>query len=185
MYGLFGNLQEISPGGYMEELFLERESARSYPKTGRFMLARYDALLVSPATSNTVAKIVHGIADGLVTNAVSLANKSDVPVYILPTDVGSKARSHTPYTINREICSRCEICPPRESCPRGAIKEQIDLSLCDGCGTCEALCEHKAIHPMELHVRTREIDRENIEKLKRIPGIVVLSSPDDIYDFQI
>ncbi|MCP8321658.1 MAG: archaeoflavoprotein AfpA, partial [archaeon] len=34
----------------------------------------------------TVAKIVNGIADTLVTNAVAQAQKGNVPVYILPSD---------------------------------------------------------------------------------------------------
>ena len=39
-----------------------------------------------PATANTVAKIVVGIADTLVTNAVAQANKADIPIYIFPVD---------------------------------------------------------------------------------------------------
>ncbi|MFX1475608.1 MAG: flavoprotein [Promethearchaeota archaeon] len=39
----------------------------------------YDFLVVMPATANTVAKIVHGIADTLVTNSVAQAQKTDVP----------------------------------------------------------------------------------------------------------
>ena len=42
----------------------------SYPITGRLSLGKYDLLIVTPATANTVAKIVHGISDTLVTNAV-------------------------------------------------------------------------------------------------------------------
>lgn len=43
-------------------------------------------LIIAPATANTVAKIVHGIADTLVTNAVSQTAKGDTPIYILPVD---------------------------------------------------------------------------------------------------
>lgn len=46
----------------------------------------YKFLLVMPATSNTVAKIAHGIADTLVTNAVAQAQKANVPIMIFPTD---------------------------------------------------------------------------------------------------
>jgi flavoprotein len=41
---------------------------------------------VAPATGNTVAKIVNGIADTLITNAVSQAMKGGIQVIILPVD---------------------------------------------------------------------------------------------------
>ena len=44
------------------------------------------ALVVCPATANTVAKIVCGIADTLLTNAVAQTAKSATPIYILPVD---------------------------------------------------------------------------------------------------
>lgn len=46
----------------------------------------YKALIISPATANTVAKIVCGIADTLLTNAVAQTAKSDTPIYIYPVD---------------------------------------------------------------------------------------------------
>jgi archaeoflavoprotein AfpA len=49
-----------------------------------FLVGRF--LIVAPATSNTVAKIVHGIADTLLTSGVIQALKADVPVYIMPCD---------------------------------------------------------------------------------------------------
>jgi archaeoflavoprotein AfpA len=53
---------------------------------GRLQLGEFDAVLVAPATSNTVAKIAHGISDTLVTNSVIQAVKGYVPVYIMPVD---------------------------------------------------------------------------------------------------
>ena len=47
---------------------------------------KIEFLLIAPATSNTVAKIVNGIADTLLTNAAIMALKAFVPVYILPCD---------------------------------------------------------------------------------------------------
>jgi len=47
----------------------------------------YTALLVAPASANTVAKVVHGIADALVPNMVAQAIKCSVPVHMLPTDL--------------------------------------------------------------------------------------------------
>ena len=53
---------------------------------GPLQVGHYDLLLIAPATANTVAKIVHGIADTLVTNTVSQTAKGDTPIYILPVD---------------------------------------------------------------------------------------------------
>jgi archaeoflavoprotein AfpA len=53
---------------------------------GPLQVGRYDALIISPATANTVAKIAHGIADTLVTNCVAQAVKGSTPVYIYPVD---------------------------------------------------------------------------------------------------
>ena len=140
MYGLFDQLSEISGGEYLEELFLEREEGASSPNAGRFMMNRYDLLIIAPATANTIAKIVCGIADSLPTNAAALANKGGVPVYALPTDVQDQAETEPPYSIDRDLCRQCDLCKPKEACPKGAIGEQIDLSKCDGCGVCKDLC---------------------------------------------
>jgi archaeoflavoprotein AfpA len=53
---------------------------------GWLQMKKYEFLVIAPATSNTVAKISLGIADTLLSNAVSMALKSSVPVYIMPTD---------------------------------------------------------------------------------------------------
>ncbi len=180
MYGLFDQLSLISAGGYMEEVFLEREEGASSPSTGRFMMKRYDLLIIAPATANTVAKIVCGIADSLPTNAAALANKGGVPVYVLPTDVLERTKTEPPYSIDRDLCIRCEVCEPKEACPKGAIGEQIDLLKCDGCGICRDLCPYGAISKAPISVVTRPLDKENIQRLRSIPGFVVLEGPEDI-----
>lgn len=55
-------------------------------KAGKVSLRGYDAVVVSPASANTVAKIANGISDSLVTTAVSLALKTGTKVYVVPTD---------------------------------------------------------------------------------------------------
>jgi archaeoflavoprotein AfpA len=49
-------------------------------------IRKYEFLLIAPASSNTVAKIVNGIGDTLLTNSAIMSLKAFVPVYILPTD---------------------------------------------------------------------------------------------------
>jgi len=53
---------------------------------GKLQTGHYDVFIVAPATANTVAKIAHGVADTLITNAVSQAAKAMIPVYIYPVD---------------------------------------------------------------------------------------------------
>ena len=53
---------------------------------GPLQMGYYDLLIIAPATANTVAKVVCGIADTLVTNAVSQTAKGTTPIYILPAD---------------------------------------------------------------------------------------------------
>jgi dihydromethanopterin reductase (acceptor) len=86
-YGLWDDLKEVSRVGYYQEVFTDEDQGASSFKAGRLFRGMYSALLVSPATANTVAKIVHGIADSLVTNTVAEAQRGSVPVFILPTDL--------------------------------------------------------------------------------------------------
>ncbi len=53
---------------------------------GWLQIRRYEFLIVAPATSNTVAKIVAGIADTMLTNATMQAMKAFCSVYIMPSD---------------------------------------------------------------------------------------------------
>ena len=53
---------------------------------GKLQIGRFDCFVVAPATANSVAKIAHGIADTIITNAVAQTAKSDTPIYVLPVD---------------------------------------------------------------------------------------------------
>ena len=53
---------------------------------GPLQIGRYDLLLVAPLTANSTAKIAHGIADTLVTNAVAQTLKGNTPVLLYPVD---------------------------------------------------------------------------------------------------
>lgn len=69
---------------------------------GDLQTGKYDALIISPATANTVAKIVHGIADTLLTNAVGQGAKGDTPIYIYPVD-NKKGKINTQTPDGREF----------------------------------------------------------------------------------
>ena len=53
---------------------------------GPLQTGHYKFLLVAPVTANTAAKIAHGIADSLISNAVAQINKTAIPAYLLPVD---------------------------------------------------------------------------------------------------
>jgi len=71
--------------GISDNVYVERDANIPFI-VGPLQGGKYDCLLVAPATANTVAKIVTGIADTLITNAVAQANKAQVPIFILPVD---------------------------------------------------------------------------------------------------
>ncbi|MBI5637840.1 MAG: flavoprotein [Nitrospinae bacterium] len=52
-----------------------------------FAAGTYDLLVIAPATSNSVAKFVHGISDTMITTLFAQAGKCRVPIVVLPTDV--------------------------------------------------------------------------------------------------
>jgi flavoprotein len=66
-------------------VFIE-EDANTPFIVGPLQIGQYNCLLVAPATANTVAKVVNGIADTIITNAISQTNKTTTPIYILPVD---------------------------------------------------------------------------------------------------
>jgi archaeoflavoprotein AfpA len=53
---------------------------------GMMQSRKYEFLLIFPASSNTVAKIVNSISDTLLTNSVLMSLKAFVPVWIMPVD---------------------------------------------------------------------------------------------------
>lgn len=88
-YKLWNELEKISPRIMVEE------SANVPFIAGPLQTGKFKLLLVAPATGNTVAKIVNGIADTLVTNAVAQAHKGNLPIYILPVDQETETGKRT------------------------------------------------------------------------------------------
>lgn len=79
-YGLWNDLNE----SFRKVM---KESNSNVPFiAGPLQLGKYDVLVVAPLTANSTAKIAHGIADTLVTNAVSQTLKGDTPVLLYPVD---------------------------------------------------------------------------------------------------
>jgi len=99
---------------------------------GPLQIGKYDLLLVAPLTANSTAKIAHGIADTLITNAVAQTLKGTTPVILYPVD-----QSSTP----------------------------IDTVGPDG---------------IEFTITPRSIDMENVERLRNMERLKILSSPSEI-----
>src|SRR5690606_14296082 len=57
---------------------------------------RYHSLVIAPATSNTVAKMVAGISDNLVTNLYAQAGKTRVPSIVFACDTAPEVESEAP-----------------------------------------------------------------------------------------
>jgi archaeoflavoprotein AfpA len=93
---------------------------------GPLQVGMYDFFIVCPVSANTVAKIVHGIADSLITNCVAQAVKGGVEVFLFPSD--------------QDV-------------------EPITTSRPDGTA---------------LTLKIRDIELENIERLKNLEGITVI-----------
>ncbi len=61
-----------------------------------FYEGKYDALIVAPATSNTIAKMAYGFSDSLVTNLYAQAGKTRVPSIVFACDTAPELESEAP-----------------------------------------------------------------------------------------
>lgn len=187
IYNLWPKLVKICPGSYYGELILETAQGAASPLAGRFLRKNYNALIVSPASANTVAKVVTGISDTLVTNAIAQAEKGGISILIVPTDQKhGKTKTRLPHLIDRTVCEECERCLVIGLCPVGAIVlsnglPKIDLSRCNGCGICLSRCPRGAVSfGKEISVTTRKVDVENVSKLRKNKNFIVLPEPGEI-----
>ena len=89
MYGF--NLNDIR-----EKMPVYRDKTASSPPVGHFYKGYYHTFVMAPATSNTVAKCVAGIADSLVTNLYSQAGKCRVPSIVYPCDIAPEMETTAP-----------------------------------------------------------------------------------------
>jgi flavoprotein len=61
-----------------------------------FYQGRYHTLVIAPATSNTIAKMVYGISDNLVTNLYAQAGKTRVASIVFACDTAPELESEAP-----------------------------------------------------------------------------------------
>lgn len=185
LYGLNNKIENILNKNDRNTQIFEDEEKYSYPFSGKITHNRYDCLIVAPATANTVAKIVHAIADTLVTNMVAQSGKGGIPTIILPVDIQEgPVETVIPPHINAKTCRKCDECKSRKVCPQNAIKPpHIDTIRCTGCMQCRNSCPYNAlITDKKIELYIRKIDAENTKNLEKIENITVVTKPWEIKD---
>lgn len=83
--------------GYQHQVgkVFQDKTASSVP-VELFYQGRYHSLVIAPATSNTIAKMVCGISDNLVTNLYAQAGKTRVPSILFACDTAPELESDAP-----------------------------------------------------------------------------------------
>lgn len=185
MYGLKDKIESLLTGDYPTGVIYESEQSPGYHVTGRLYLGVYSAVVISPATMNTVSKIVYGIADSLISNLAMHSLKALTPLFILPVDA-IESRSKVPIIIDRSKCIYCSSCSAAKSCPHNALVENTYYKVvvkpenCTRCYLCIPKCPYNAIiFDKEIVVKPHPHYLAIIEKLMSIRGIHVVTS---IYD---
>lgn len=90
--GSYRLLEELTASG--QRIFRDT-GASAFPVT-KLYKGEYDAVVLAPVTSNSLAKMVIGISDTLVTNLFAHAGKCRVPILVLPCDGEEELTSVTP-----------------------------------------------------------------------------------------
>ncbi|MCU7930796.1 MAG: flavoprotein [Candidatus Thiodiazotropha sp. (ex Codakia rugifera)] len=73
-----------------------RDTTASASPVGLFYQGHYQRLVIAPATSNTVAKMVWGVADTLVTNIYAQAGKCRIPSIVFACDTEPTMETEAP-----------------------------------------------------------------------------------------
>lgn len=186
-YGYFTKIEKIMSENENNRMVFEGDEKYSYPLSGKLTYDRYDLIIISPTTANSVAKIVNGIADTLITNVAAQSGKGQIPLIIVPVDQkAGLIKTTLPPHINRDVCKKCKMCMAKVICPAKAINPpEIDASKCIRCMECEDCCMYDAIitdETFELYVR--KLDAENTRRLEEIENVTTVFNPEEILEYE-
>lgn len=95
--------------GLQERFRVFRDSTASAPPVGLFYNGVYELLVIAPATSNTVAKMVAGISDTLVTNVYAQAGKCRIPSIVFACDVMPEMETEAPSGVVKVYPRRIDL----------------------------------------------------------------------------
>ena len=89
MYGVLKKIQDLHENNkeYLTSIFYDSGQSPGYIVSARFNLKKYQALIISPVTSNSIAKMNVGIADTLITNIFSQMIKGGGKIMLVPCDL--------------------------------------------------------------------------------------------------
>lgn len=185
-YGFLDELLSAMKTDYPSGIVFEDEESASYPLAMRVYRGVYGSVVISPASLNTVSKIIHGISDSLVSNLVIHALKSGLRVYIVPVDL-FEIKSTIPLVIDRVKCNLCSECIASTVCSTSALtkdrvaKVKLNLAKCNKCGLCRNACPHGAILlDVELVVKPHSYYSRIVSRLYEIDGVTVAESPSEV-----
>lgn len=183
LYGYNKNINKILEKNKNNQLITEKQQQYSYPLSGKLTHKKYDIIIISPTTANTTAKIVHAIADTLVTNIAAQSAKGQIPLIVVPTDQkeGLITTTIPPY-IDKEKCRKCKKCQVQQNCPTKAVTPpEIDTTKCISCEKCKKTCPYNAVKINEkIKLYIRKIDAQNTKKLDTIENITTIYKVEDI-----
>jgi len=98
-YGLWEKLSKSTHRILLDESASSRSVTRLYS-------GEYKLVVIAPVTSNSIAKMVCGISDNLVTNLFAHAGKCQIPVVLLPCDSKPEINSLTPQGVQVLVHAR-------------------------------------------------------------------------------
>jgi dihydromethanopterin reductase (acceptor) len=86
-----------------------RDITASASPVGLFYQGRYKRLMIAPATSNTIAKMVWGVADTLVTNIYAQAGKCCIPSIVFACDTEPAMETEAPGGVVMVYAKRIDL----------------------------------------------------------------------------
>ncbi len=126
-------------------------------------------IIVSPLTSNSVAKLILGINDSLILNLLSAGKKANQLIGILPTDRGSNTIT-TKLPVRQNKIFKLEDYDPKV-CMFRALDSTTYSTIyylpeyCVGCRKCVEKYPHHFTVDEKLEIHIRPIDQQNTQRL--------------------